>query len=47
MFIAAAAVSLAGCAGDIREIGREPIMTPVGTGLITDVQPSASALFLP
>jgi len=45
--IAAVAISLAGCAGDIREIGREPVMTPVGTGLITDVQPSASALFLP
>jgi flagellar L-ring protein precursor FlgH len=43
----AAAMSLAGCAGDIREIGTEPLMSPVGTGLITDVQPSASALFLP
>lgn len=45
--IAAAAILLAGCAGDIREIGREPTMSPVGTGLVTDVQPSASALFLP
>jgi len=45
--IAIAAVSLAGCAGDVREIGREPFMSPVGTGLVTDVQPSASALFLP
>ena len=45
--IAVVAVSLAGCAGDVREIGREPFMSPVGTGLITDVQPSASALFLP
>jgi flagellar L-ring protein precursor FlgH len=42
-----AALCLAGCAGDIRELGREPFMSPVGTGLITDVQPSASALFLP
>jgi flagellar L-ring protein FlgH len=41
------AVSLGGCAGDIREIGREPAMSPVGTGLIADVQPSSSALFLP
>jgi flagellar L-ring protein precursor FlgH len=40
-------LSQAGCAGDVREIGREPFMSPVGTGLITDVQPSASALFLP
>lgn len=39
-------ISLAGCAGDIREIGREPFMSPVGTGLVTDVQPTASALFL-
>jgi flagellar L-ring protein precursor FlgH len=45
--IAAVAVSLAGCAGDVREIGREPFMSPVGTGLIANVQPSASALFLP
>ena len=40
-------VALGGCAGDIREIGREPAMSPVGTGLIADVQPSASAVFLP
>jgi flagellar L-ring protein precursor FlgH len=45
--IVVVAFSLAGCAGDIREIGREPFMSPVGTGLIADVQPSASALFLP
>ena len=38
---------LCGCAGDVREIGREPSMSPVGAGLLTDVQPSASALFLP
>ncbi|MCI0734737.1 MAG: flagellar basal body L-ring protein FlgH [Beijerinckiaceae bacterium] len=47
MALAASAGLLAGCAGDIREIGREPFMSPVGTGLIPDVQPSASALFIP
>ncbi len=41
------APALAGCAGDIREIGREPFMSPVGTGLVPDVQPSASTVFLP
>jgi len=41
------ALALAGCAGDIREIGREPFMSPVGTGLMPDVQPSASTVFLP
>jgi flagellar L-ring protein precursor FlgH len=46
MAAALCAVLLAGCAGDLREIGREPFMSPVGTGLIADVQPSASALFL-
>jgi flagellar L-ring protein precursor FlgH len=40
-------VPLGGCAGDIREIGREPYMSPVGTGLATDVQPTASAVFMP
>jgi flagellar L-ring protein precursor FlgH len=30
-------VVLAGCATDIRDIGREPHMTPVGTGLQADV----------
>jgi flagellar L-ring protein precursor FlgH len=39
--------ALAGCAGDIREIGREPAMSPVGAGLTTVVQPSAIAVFLP
>jgi flagellar L-ring protein precursor FlgH len=38
---------LNGCAGEIREIGREPAMSAVGTGLSTDVQPMASAVFLP
>lgn len=41
------AISLGGCAGDIREIGREPKMSPVGSGLATDMQPTASALFIP
>jgi flagellar L-ring protein precursor FlgH len=45
--VAVFAAVLAGCAGDIREIGVEPAMSPVGTGLIPSVQPSASALFLP
>jgi flagellar L-ring protein FlgH len=40
------AISLGGCAGDIREIGTEPKMTPVGTGLAVDMQPTASALFV-
>jgi flagellar L-ring protein FlgH len=47
VFLAAIIVPLAGCTGDVREIGREPFMSPVGTGLIADVQPSASAIFLP
>ena len=47
MAVAILAATLAGCAGDVREIGLEPAMTPVGTGLIPSVQPSASALFLP
>lgn len=45
--LALLAMPLAGCAGDIREIGREPFMSPVGTGLVPDVQPSASTVFLP
>jgi flagellar L-ring protein FlgH len=47
MAVAIFAVTLAGCAGDVREIGLEPAMSPVGTGLTPSVQPSASALFLP
>jgi flagellar L-ring protein FlgH len=39
--------SVGGCAGDIREIGKEPGMSPVGTGLAIQVQPSPSALFTP
>jgi flagellar L-ring protein precursor FlgH len=39
--------SVSGCAGDIREIGREPKMSAVGTGLATEVQASPSALFTP
>jgi flagellar L-ring protein FlgH len=45
--VAVFAATLAGCSGDVREIGLEPALTPVGTGLIPSVQPSASALFLP
>jgi len=41
------AMSLGGCAGDLREIGREPQMSPVGTGLAVDMQPTASTLFVP
>src|SRR5690242_9669233 len=42
-----AALLLAGCAGDFTEVGREPKMSPVGTGLSTDVRPTAAALFVP
>ncbi len=45
--LALLALFLGGCAGDVREIGREPSMSPVGTGLLADVQPTASAIFLP
>jgi flagellar L-ring protein FlgH len=41
------AISLGGCAGDLREIGKEPLMSPVGTGVSVDMQPTASALFVP
>ncbi|WP_374309723.1 flagellar basal body L-ring protein FlgH [Methylocella sp.] len=47
VFAIFAPLCLGACAGDIREIGREPLMSPVGTGLMTEVQPTASALFLP
>jgi flagellar L-ring protein precursor FlgH len=43
----AAALLLAGCAGDISEIAREPVMSPVGTGLTADVRPTATALLMP
>jgi flagellar L-ring protein FlgH len=42
-----AALLLAGCAGDLTEVGREPKMSAVGTGLSTDVRPTAAALFVP
>ncbi|WP_026606659.1 flagellar basal body L-ring protein FlgH [Methylocapsa acidiphila] len=38
--------AVGGCSGSVVEIGREPAMSPVGTGLVADVQPSASAVFL-
>jgi flagellar L-ring protein FlgH len=41
------AAGLGGCAGDIRETGREPKMSPVGTGLATNIQPTSTALFVP
>jgi flagellar L-ring protein precursor FlgH len=40
------AVPLAGCAGEITEIGREPAMSPVGTGLSADVVPMPNALYV-
>lgn len=36
---------LAGCASDIREVGREPRMTPVGAGLQTSGDTLPSAMF--
>jgi flagellar L-ring protein precursor FlgH len=41
------AFALAGCAGDIHEIGREPTMSAVGTGLAADIQPTATTVFAP
>ncbi len=38
---------LTGCAGDIKEIGREPSMSPVGTGLSADVTPMPTSVFAP
>jgi len=40
-----ASLLLTGCAGDIRELGREPAMSDLGTGLAARVQPSATAVF--
>lgn len=39
--------SLAGCAGVPQDLGREPHMTPVGTGLATPVDPSGLYNFPP
>jgi flagellar L-ring protein FlgH len=36
---------LAGCAGDLKEVGREPSMSPVGTGLSADVAPMPTSVF--
>jgi flagellar L-ring protein FlgH len=41
----AGALLLAGCAGDIKETGREPSMSPVGTGLSADVAPMPTSVF--
>ena len=30
------ALSVSACAGQLREVGREPAMTPVGSGLVPD-----------
>jgi flagellar L-ring protein FlgH len=38
---------LAGCAGDVSEVGRPPRMSAVGSGLATNVRPTAAALFAP
>lgn len=45
--ILALAMTLGACSGDLREIGREPTMSPVGSGLAVDVQPTATASFIP
>lgn len=47
LFVALALLPLCGCAGNIREIGKEPVMSPVGSGLAVDVQPTATAAFIP
>ncbi|MEI9915922.1 MAG: flagellar basal body L-ring protein FlgH [Methylovirgula sp.] len=36
---------LAGCAADLKEVGREPSMSPVGTGLSADVMPMPTSVF--
>jgi flagellar L-ring protein FlgH len=41
----ASALLLAGCAGDLKEVGREPAMSPVGTGLSADVAPMPTSVF--
>jgi flagellar L-ring protein FlgH len=40
-----ALLPLAGCAGDIKEVGREPSMSAVGTGLSADVAPMPTSIF--
>jgi len=44
---ASATLLLAGCAGDLTEIAKPPVMSPVGSGLAANVRPTAAALFVP
>ena len=45
LFLLPGLLLLTGCAGDIKEIGREPSMSPVGTGLSADVMPMPTSVF--
>ncbi len=45
LLLLASALLLAGCAGDLKEVGREPSMSPVGTGLSADVAPMPTSVF--
>ena len=45
MLLLAGLLLLTGCAGDLKEIGREPQMSPVGTGLSADVAPMPTSVF--
>ncbi|HEY0144553.1 MAG TPA: flagellar basal body L-ring protein FlgH [Methylovirgula sp.] len=45
LLLSAGALLLAGCAADLKEVGREPSMSPVGTGLSADVMPMPTSVF--
>lgn len=45
LLLLASALLLAGCAADLHEVGREPSMSPVGTGLSADVTPMPTSVF--
>ena len=45
LLLLAGLLLLTGCAGDLKEIGREPQMSPVGTGLSADVAPMPTSVF--
>ena len=45
MLLLAGLLLLTGCAGDLKEIGREPQMSPVGTGLSANVAPMPTSVF--
>jgi flagellar L-ring protein FlgH len=45
LFLLAGLLLLTGCAGDLKEVGREPQMSPVGTGLSADVAPMPTSVF--